>query len=669
MLQTAKFKFKFNGIIVSLIFFVTTVLYSELILQLSINASLASPGYTVLFSAFIGALLAVIAVILPNRKISRISVTVLLCLSGTVFSLETALHRSFGYFYSIETVLGMGGAVAGSYGGTILQTILSILPFILLYQLPTLTYLFTVSKLEITSNRIKTACILIAFAILANNLSIYWIRRDSETVYLQNSSYDFNETAEKLGFFTALKESLLHSSNTVKLQITVDEDGETQQTPSHDSVKYNVTAEVQSFIEKAHEDSSIQEINRFILNRAPSEKNSKTGIFKGKNLIFVCAEALSPYAVTETFTPTLYKLTDEGINFTNYYSPTFGESTSGGEYTLLLSQIPKRTNGEKGMSMQLMTKNTIPYTLPALFRANGYICNGYHNNSYTYYGRNVTHPALGMNWYGCGGCITVDNDAEIFDLSSVLSSGWPRSDKELIEATAQKFIDASRQKQSPFFTYYLTVSGHSNYSFRGNRISAKNRHYTDTLDRSDTVKAYLAAQKELDLALESLINTLIENGILDDTVIVISNDHHPYGLSSTWAGHNGTDYLSELYEQKVKGKTDTEKGFLTIYCHGIEGETVTAPVSSLDVLPTVLNLFGIEYDSRIFCGKDAFAPGERLVFFSDGSFITDTVKYDRSARNTNTDKAYIEKITTQIRRLTQYSLAIRKNDYFSQMTE
>lgn len=556
----------------------------------------------------------------------------------------------------------------GSYGETVQSTVLSSLPLLFLYQLPTVIFIFLIKKLDLphrTAGIIRSSAALLALCIVFNFAHLHVISISEDLSYLYNEGYEFTSSAKELGLITTLKLEAFRK-NVENIPLHYGDTTSSQESHIYVTQNFNVIEGIFDRITSENSPPNISQLNELASTRIPSDKNEKTGIFKDKNLIFVCAEALSPYAVSEKLTPTLYKLMQEGFNFTNYYSPTFGESTSGGEYTLLQSQIPKRQSGEKGLTMQLSARNTLPYSLPAMFRSNGYSCNGYHNNSYTYYSRNVTHPAMGLNWYGCGGCVKVDENAESFDLSTVLSSGWPRSDRELIKATANRFINSSKDTGTPFFTYYLTVSGHNNYSFSGNKMSAKNREYTDALPYSTTVKAYLSAQKELDLALEELLNVLEEQGILENTVIAIANDHHPYGLSPTWSGNNNTDHLSELYEKKLTNRIDTEKGFFTVYCRGHKGEEINQPVSSIDVLPTLLNLFGIEYDSRLLCGKDAFSSGERLVFFSDGSFVTDRGRFDANIPlQCQLSNEYIAQTKNKIRSLMQFSLSLRKTDFFS----
>ena len=149
---------------------------------------------------------------------------------------------------------------------------------------------------------------------------------------------------------------------------------------------------------------------------------------------------------------------------------------------------------------------------------------------------------------------------------------------------------------------------------------------TDTGD--DFPLAYLATQVELDKAMEYLLRKLEEAGVADKTLIVISGDHYPYGLDQ-----NGPDkyaYLEELVGYKINNDRDLFRSALIMYVPGMKPVTVTKPCSSVDILPTVYNLMGIEYDSRILSGQDILSNSSPLVVFKDNSFITSVGYYSKT---------------------------------------
>ena len=180
------------------------------------------------------------------------------------------------------------------------------------------------------------------------------------------------------------------------------------------------------------------------------------------------------------------------------------------------------------------------------------------------------------------------------------------------------------------------------------------------LPYSEKAKAYLATQIELDKALEELITRLEEKGKLEDTVIIITGDHYPYGLT--------TEEMQEISENKMDD--EFERFNMPFICYNsAETEKIVSNKysSSLDVLPTILNLFGVEYDSRLLMGKDIFSDSEPLVIFSDRSFITNSGKYNSTTGNFEGEevgKEYIEKIKKVIYYKYRYSRLILENDFY-----
>ena len=183
----------------------------------------------------------------------------------------------------------------------------------------------------------------------------------------------------------------------------------------------------------------------------PTKKNEYTGKFKDYNLIFITAEAFSSYAVHKDITPTLYKMVNEGYQFTDFYVPLWDVSTSDGEYVAMTGLIPK-----SGVwSFYHSSKIDLPFVMGRQFEKLGYNTLAYHNHTYDYYRRDLSHPNLGYDYKGVGNGLD-------------MVSQWPRSDLEMMELTIAEFID-----KEPFHVYYLTVSGHLEYNFIGNAMAIK----------------------------------------------------------------------------------------------------------------------------------------------------------------------------------------------------
>jgi hypothetical protein len=392
---------------------------------------------------------------------------------------------------------------------------------------------------------------------------------------------------------------------------------------------------------EGEKDEAISSLYQYFANVTPTNKNEYTGMFEGYNLIFLTAEGFSPWAVDEKVTPTLYKLTHSGFVFENFYTPIWWTSTSDGEFVACTGLIPSGSN-----SFSKSASKDMPLCLGWQFKELGYTTKAYHDHSYTYYNRNLTHPNMGYEFKATnGGGLELKNT-------------WPESDVEMMEVTLPEYIN-----QQPFHTYYMTVSGHMEYTFFGNYMSGKNKEYVKDLPYSDDCKAYIACNKELDLALEYLIKELDKAGVLDKTVIALSADHYPYGLApeeiNELAGHE-VDENFELYENYfvLWNSTIEEPIVVDKYC------------SSLDIMPTLNNLFGIKYDSRLFMGQDILSDSPGLVMMSNQSFITDYVKYNSKTgesemlQDVELPENYIDGYISIVKNKFNVSGSVIKNDFY-----
>lgn len=402
------------------------------------------------------------------------------------------------------------------------------------------------------------------------------------------------------------------------------------------------------------EDDNIAAIHRYVNSLTPTDKNEYTGMFEGYNLIFVVAEGFSGYVIDKERTPTLYRMSREGFYFKHYYTPLWYGSTSGGEYADLTGLMPKN-GGYLSMYKSGKNKNDMMFTLSMQLRRQGYKVMGFHDNDYTYYDRNLSHPNLGYEWIGMGNGLTPERDADGTWL-------WPQSDLDMIEQTFDMYKD-----EEPFHVYYLTVSGHVMYNWGGNAMSARHKDITEELEYSETTKAYIACQYELELALTELNQKLAEAGLADNTLIVVTADHVPY---------DNKDVVDELAGEELDSMFDWYKNTLIIWSSSMkEPVTVDKYCSSLDILPTVSNLMGLPFDSRMMVGQDILSDSEGMVLFNDRSFITDRCSYNantgevRSIDGSKIDDNYVESKIAQVKNKFNMAENICDYDYYRYIDE
>ncbi len=406
-------------------------------------------------------------------------------------------------------------------------------------------------------------------------------------------------------------------------------------------VEYNVLdIDFEQLIEEETREEII-EMHEYFRRRPPSQKNSYTGKYEGYNLIVLTAEGFSHLALHPEVTPTLYKMVHEGYHFVNFYTPIWGVSTLDGEYVANTGLIPK-----SGVwSFRESSRNEMPFVFGNQMSALGYRTNAYHNHYYRYYDRHLSHPNMGYDYKGIGNGLQI-------------TSAWPRSDLEMMEASIPEYID-----DQPFHAYYMTVSGHLQYNFSGNAMALKNRGVVEDLPYSTAARAYLATQVELDRAMEFLLETLEEKGIGENTLIVLSSDHYPYGLEH--------DEIEELEGAAVDRNFELYRNALIMYAPGMEGKTFDAPASSLDIMPTVSNMMGLDFDSRLFMGQDLMAPRDPLVIFQNRSFITDKGRFNASTgefflkEGVEVTPDYRETVSNRISAKFHFSARILDNDYYS----
>jgi len=360
----------------------------------------------------------------------------------------------------------------------------------------------------------------------------------------------------------------------------------------------------EALIERDANNRGLVQLHEYFSSLEPSNQNEMTGLFEGYNLITICAEAFTGWAIDPELTPTLYMMQHDGVYFENFYS-IYGSGTIGGEFALVTGIMPRGSGGW----CTATARNYLPFTFASRFLELGIQPLAYHNGSYTFYDRNVMFPRLGYGFTAYGGGHSGGLDMSVY--------GYSTSDHVLMKITVDDWIDMDR-----FHVHYMTFSGHANYNF-GNPQARVNRDAVEHLPYSNEVKAYFATQLEFEYAMAYLMERLEEAGIAERTVIVITSDHYPYGMSHSkveeLAGKS-LDRVSQLYESAG-----------IIYVKGMEPKIVNTPAFPPDMTPTVLNLLGLPFDSRFLPGRDVFSDAMPFVILGSG-VITEAGVHTRGNR-------------------------------------
>ena len=415
-------------------------------------------------------------------------------------------------------------------------------------------------------------------------------------------------------------------------------------------------------------DQNVRGMHEYVNSMPTVKKNAYTGLFRGKNIIFLTVESMSLEMLEEDTMPTLSMMQKEGIVFEDYYQPYWNGSTSTGEFSNLLGLIPT-----KGMASYKATEgNNLFFTIGNQLMHKGYFSRAYHNGTVEYYDRDILLPNFGYEQYIANGNGMEDG----------LSGDWPESDLEMMQYAVPQFID-----KSPFSIYFMTLSGHFPYF---HDLSIMVEKYEDRIagkGYSDVMSAYICSQIDLDEAMRYLIEELKKAGIYEDTVIVLAPDHYPYGLTENDAWGTDRNYLPELYGYEPGDMMERDHNALIIWSPVLaemDPIVITEPTSSIDILPTLLNLFGLEYDSRLLAGRDVFSKTEGLVIWPDYSWRTkkgtyyaisgrfvcadgtviDTSSGSADSASDSVDPAYIENMKAIVRNKMTFSSNVIDLDYY-----
>lgn len=619
------------------------LLYLELIYHLFIFNSFKLKHiflitiFTVLSTIFIDLITS-----LFTKKVNKWLMIIINCFLSILFIAQIINYRFYGNVISIYSIIH-GGQVFG-FLSAIFSVLWQNIICVILLLIPIPFYVIFNKKIETDNLSWKVILKKNGLLIIVFILSLLSLQTDKKEIYSAKNLYYYRhaplETVKKLGMLTTLRLDLERTITGFEENLTKVTDLNLpevkEDTKNEDKIKYNI--EDIDFLKLAEEETKteIKNIHYYMANETPTKQNKYTGMFKDKNLIVITAEAFSPIAVNEALTPTLYKLVNQGFTFTNFYSPIYYVSTSDGEYVSLTSLLPK----ESVWSFYKSSKNYLPYVYGNVFKNLGYETYAFHDGQYKYYDRNLSHPNMGYKYMACGN-----------GLEKLMNcKKWPQSDLEMINATFDMYSNEEK-----FVAYYMSISGHLEYNFYGNNMANKNKALVADTEYSDKIKAYIACQIELDKALEELINKLKEKDILDDTVIVLSADHYPYGLTN-----DDINSVTPLEDAKF----DIHKNNLIIWSNTMKKNIKIDKIAeSLDILPTILNLFGINYDSRLLIGKDILSDTDGLVILNDRSWITKYGKYNTSTQKFTslTEEEIPENYVNKINEIVANKFVISKN--------
>lgn len=391
-----------------------------------------------------------------------------------------------------------------------------------------------------------------------------------------------------------------------------------------------------------------KKLNSYYMSREITSKNDYTGMFEGKNLIVIMMESANTILLDEKYYPNVSKLAKEGWNFTNAYSPRNSCNTGNNEMSGMVSLYTiNRT-----CTANIYKNNVYPESIFNLFNNKGYKTSSFHNYTEAYYSRKTIHQNMGSTYYG------------VEDLGIPFTNvyeEWP-SDVLLMEE-AMKRIDTT----SPFMAWMTTVSSHQPYGVSSelgdlNLAMFKDTNYDITLQR------YMSKLKVLDDAIGKLLELLQEKGVLDNTVIVLYGDHYPYGIKN--------HILNQYFDYDVNEKFEVDRTPFIIYNSEITPTTYQEYTTYMNIVPTMANLFNLDYDPRLYAGRDVLSETyPNRVIFADGSWQDDVAFYNATTGNVSYfgekkyDNEYIINVNKEISDMIKMSNTAITTNYFKALDD
>ena len=389
-----------------------------------------------------------------------------------------------------------------------------------------------------------------------------------------------------------------------------------------------------------------------------NEVNKYTGIFKNKNLIFVQLEGIDDWLLTEKDMPTLYGMLNNSFVFQNHYSYyNGGGSTFNSEFAVNTGFITPLSYTQNAYSFN---KNSFPYSMANMFKNQDYVVNAFHMNSGEYYSRQTNYTNWGYDkYYG------------LLDINDYKDKSYTL-DRELINDVT--FQEKMFPKDSKFVDYLITYSNHLPFT---NTKGVCKLLYDMEMDLDDTVdmgeessstfvqlteeECIRKQAHETDYMMELLLKKLTELNLIDDTVIVVFTDHYLYTVEDK----------TILDKYKNTSNNLINKTPFFIWQNNMKRTNIKEVTSQLNILPTTLNLFGINYNPNYYIGSDALSQNYKgIVFFSDYSWYDGNIYVDNGviANNKSSSQEYLDEKNYYIHYLTKKNDLALKYNVFKKST-
>ena len=597
--------------------------YLSIFAYMLVIKSIYSTNVSYDLKVFFGFALAIIGVCILVGGHANKYVSLVLCAIYTLYLVaQKTYHKGFGSYFRFSTVKELSSEVA-QQGGAIneLFDMKDLIPFIVLLivvaSFLVIRYCFKIkTKYKWYIHLSSLLCFLLSF------ISINSMVNDIKSTYTNVDNF------EVFGTDFYLYDTLNNPKAFVdKLGLLTFE-----------------FRDVQSIIEGQKDNELyLDKIDTYFNSKSSNkETNEYTGLFKDKSLFVIQAESLNNLSISEELTPTLYRMINSSIELTNFDTPLLIGSTSDSEFMANTSFIPEA----EGYSVCYQyVNNTYPLTLGNLFKDNGYKTNAFHNNYAVFYNRDTTFPNYGYDFFDS---YALGIESETDDSSVSEQIGW---------------IDAEKEK---FMSFWISYSGHQPYNLNTVGVNKEDVDKIKNLypDLSNEYVSYLAKCMDFDRAVEQFLNIMEWTNKLDDVVVIIYGDHIAKGISF----EKGTNY-DQVFNSNVDDDPTISYTPLFIYSNNMEHKVIDKYCTALDLLPTLMNLWDIDYESKYAFGNDIFNESYRgFCFDANGNYWNSDFYFNSSNNTITTYNGYSEdsarEIVNNFNEKREICKEILKIDYF-----
>lgn len=349
----------------------------------------------------------------------------------------------------------------------------------------------------------------------------------------------------------------------------------------------------------------IEELTAAFESREVPGPNEYTGSLRGKNLMMVMLESIDTWLAQPEYMPNLCRVMDEGVEFTDFYTPLF---LSAGTFNTEIITQTGIMPAAVGMPNSGYSTNVFPLSLAHLFADEGYSVNSFHKGPKSIYSRGTIHLNLGFEKY---------HDYKDMGMENY------RLDSHMLNAFDDMVSDGS------FYTYIITFSGHGPYTEELGDISAphweaackavEESGITDTPENMDEYTHAVAQAMETDEFIGGLMDRLEEAGLLEDTAVLFYTDHYGKFISDK-------EFLNKIKGVRA-GTPDLYRTPCVLVGAGLEPRKMDKVTCSLDVVPTLVDMFGLDAPVNYYAGENMFAPGGGMVPFPNNGWYDGETYY------------------------------------------